>query len=264
MSLAPFLVSARAVIHEGEEAKRLVYLSRLARIVDDRRLEDYMADRAPLFYRSFDQIASMLQEGYFLTAFHDALLQLPTSTHFRDSHFGEILSAIFAEEVIGWRLLYSKLKLLTAENSNPHKIDLMFFDPNQTLPTFILGEVKSSMKSEVPANHHRSCYPSLFDSLRDYSNNDLLYDLTAARDNIEALPENERHTIREALLPYADRDILYAGFSVIDTKTKCDSETSLLATRHSTKEFDIDLVCVDDISGVSESTFTILEQMRNV
>ena len=221
-----------------------------------------MANRAPLFYRSPDQIADMLREGYFRTAFREALLQLPTSTHFRDSHFGEILSAIFAEKVIGWRLIYSKLKLLTAENSNPYKMDLMFFDPNQNQPTFILGEVKSSMKSDIPANHHKSCYPSLFDSLRDYSNNDRTYDLTAARDNIEALPEDERQTVREALLPYAEPEILYAGFLVIDTNTKSDSETSMLATRRSSKTFDIDLVCVDDLSAVSESTYTILDNMR--
>ena len=181
-----------------------------------------MANRAPLFYRSPDQIADMLREGYFRTAFHETLLQLPTSTHFRDSHFGEILSAIFAEKVIGWRLIYSKLKLLTAENSNPYKMDLMFFDPNQSQPTFV----------------------------------------TAARDNIEALPEDERQTVREALLPYAEPEILYAGFLVIDTNTKSDSETSMLATRRSSKTFDIDLVCVDDLSAVSESTYTILDNMR--
>ena len=126
----------------------------------------------------------MLNAGYFRTAFRDAIHQLPTSAHFRNSHFGEILSAIFAETAIGWRLLYSKLKLLTTENSNPYKMDLVFFDPNQSTPTFVFGEVKSSMKSEVPANHHKACYASLFNSLREYSDEDLQYDLTAARDNI--------------------------------------------------------------------------------
>lgn len=223
-----------------------------------------MADRTPLFYRSPDQISDMLRSGYFLTAFRDALRRLPTSNHFRDSHFGEILSAIFAEEVIDWRLLYSKLRLLTAENTNPHKMDLLFFDPNQDRPTFVFGEVKSSMKSDVPANHHRSCFPSLFHSLKDYSDDDLTYDLTAARDNIDALAENERQTVREALLPYAERNIQYAGFSVIDAGTRSDSETSMLATRRSSKTFDIDLVCVENITEVSECAYAILERMRDV
>ena len=223
-----------------------------------------MADRSPLFYRSPDQIADMLRNGYFRTAFRDAVRQLPTSDHFRNSHFGEILSAIFAQEIIGWRLIYSKLRLLTAENTNPHKMDLLFFDPNQDRPTFILGEVKSSMKSEIPANHQRSCFPSLFDSLRDYSDDDLEYDLTAARDNVDALAENERQTVRKALLPYAERNIYYAGFSVIDAETRTDNETSMLATRASPKTFDIDLVCVENISEVSECTYAILERMRDV
>lgn len=223
-----------------------------------------MADRSPLFYRSPDQIADMLRNGYFRTAFRDVVRQLPTSDHFRNSHFGEILSAIFAQEIIRWRLIYSKLRLLTAENTNPHKMDLLFFDPNQDRPTFILGEVKSSMKSEIPANHQRSCFSSLFDSLRDYSDDDLEYDLTAARDNVDALAENERQTARKALLPYAERNIYYAGFSVIDAETRTDNETSMLATRASPKTFDIDLVCVEDISEVFECTYAILERMRDV
>ena len=186
MSLDPFLISARARIHDGEAAQRLVHVSRLARCAGPDRLEDFMVERAPLFYRSPGHIANMLHAGYFRTAFREALLQLPTSTHFRDSHFGEILSAIFAEAAIGWHLLYSKLRLLTAENSNPHKIDLLFFDPSQSTPTFIFGEVKSSMKSEIPAHHNKSCYPSLFNSLRDYSNDDLVYDL-------DSCPRQHRH-----------------------------------------------------------------------
>ena len=95
------------------------------------------------------------------------------------------------------------------------------------------------MKSKIPANHHKSCYPSLFDSLRDYSDNDRDYDLTAARDNIDVLSGNERATFLTALLPYADRQILYAGFSVVDTNTRSDDETSMLATRKSPKTFEV-------------------------
>ena len=265
MALQSFLICGRARIHDEEkDAKRLVYLSRLGRSAGDKRLEHFMADRAPLFYRSPDQIAEVLNAGYFRTAFQEAVRQLPTSDHFRDSHFGEILSAIFAEEIVGWRLIYSKLKMLTAENSNPYKMDLVFYDPKQRRPTFIFGEVKSSMKSEAPANHDKSCYPSLFDSLRDYSESDLIYDLTAARDNIEALAEEDRRKVYDALMPYAERTILYAGFSVIDTGTRSPTETPMLATRKSPKTFDIDLLCIDSLSEVSESTYTILDGMRHV
>ena len=242
----------------------MVRFSRLVRTAQNQHLDELIADRAPLFYRSPDKISDLLQAGFFRTAFRDALIQLPTSKHFRKSHFSEILSAIFAESVIGWRLIYSKLTLLTAENSNPYKMDLVFFDPNQEIPTFILGEVKSSMKSKVPANHHKSCYPSLFSSLRDYSDTDMQYDLTAARDNISNLPATERDRVQTALLPYGKRKILFAGFTVIDTNTSDNDETKILATRNSTKTFDIDLLCVDELANVCDSTFSILDRMRHV
>ena len=223
-----------------------------------------IADRAPLFYRSPDQIAELLKEGYFRTAFREALRKLPTSAHFQASHFAEILSAMVAQELMGWRLIYSKLKLLTAENANAYKMDLVFFDPCQAEPTLVLGEVKSSMKSDHPANHHKSCYPAIFDSLRTYSDTDLAYDLTAARDNIDSLPDDERQIVRNALLPYATPNIVYAGFVVIDTDTRTEKETAMLATRKSLKVFDIDLLCVDEVASVSESTYGILEAMRHV
>ena len=107
-------------------------------------------------------------------------------------------------------------------------------------------------------------FPSLFDSLREYSTEDLEYDLTAARDHVEQLGADEREKVMKALLPYAERQILYAGFSVIDTATRIDDETSVLATRSSPKTFDVDLICVDELSEVSESTYAILDEMRNV
>ena len=264
MSLTRFLACGRVEIHNGARARRCVHLSRIVRSVEEGHLEQYLADRAPLFYRSPDKIVETLDQGYFLTAFREVVRRLPTSNHFRESHFAEILSALFAQEVLGWRLIYSKLRLTTAENSNPYKMDLLFFDPSRVTPTIILGEVKSSMKAEIPARHDQSCFPSLFDSLREYSAEDLEYDLTAARDNIEQLDREERKTVMTALLPYAEREILYAGFSVINTATRSDNETSMLATRRSPKTFDVDLVCVDELADVSESTYAILDEMRYV
>ena len=228
------------------------------------RLEDLMADRAPLYYRSPQKIAEMLQDGHFKTAFVETVALLPTSEHFRNSHFGEILSGVFAQEVLGWRLLYSKLRLNTAENSNPHKMDLLFLDPSGSVPTLILGEVKSSVKSDVPAGHDVSCYPSLFDSLREYSEHDLQYDLTAARDHLDDLPPDERKLARQALLPYSGSQMMYAGFVVVDTDTRSDSETSMLATRKSEKQFDIDLVCVENLAEVCAATYGLLEALRDV
>ena len=115
MSITRFLVCGQVQIHDGEGARRRVYLSRIVRSVKGNRLEEYIADRAPLFYRSPDKIVDTLDEGYFLTAFREVVRRLPTSSHFRDSHFGEIVAAIVAQEEVGWRLIYSKLRMTTAE-----------------------------------------------------------------------------------------------------------------------------------------------------
>ena len=228
----------------------------------DSTLAKYVADRAPLFYRAPSDILSTIKDGYLLTAMREALIRLPTSDHFQDSHFAEILSADFAENILGWRLLYSKLTLLTTQNANSNKMDLIFYVPESDPPTFVMGEVKSSVKSESPANHHRSCYPALFSSLGNYSTDDLEFDLTAAKGRVSSLPSNERRIVKTALLPYQDRRILYAGFVVIDTSTRADSETSMLASRKSEKDFDIDLVCVEQMGSVAETAYSILEALR--
>ena len=158
MSLTRFLACGRVRIHDATGARRRVHLSSIVRHAEEQCLEEYLADRAPMFYRSPEKIVETLDQGYFLTAFREVVRRLPTSSHFRESHFGEILSAIFAQEILGWRLIYSKLRLTTAENSNPYKMDLLFFEPSRALPTIILAEVKSSMKAETPARHDNSCF----------------------------------------------------------------------------------------------------------
>ena len=61
MSLAPFLISARARIHEGPHAQRYVQLSRLCRASGSHRLEKLAADRATLFYQIRHSFAAGLR-----------------------------------------------------------------------------------------------------------------------------------------------------------------------------------------------------------
>jgi hypothetical protein len=120
---------------------------------------------------------------------------MPKSEGFRESHFGEILATIFAEEVMGLRQIYSKLSLLSSENSNAYKMDLILYDPTCDPVDIVLGEVKSSPKISSdgkPVGHSKSCFPSLFTSINEYSQDDSKYDLTAARDNINNLPEEDK------------------------------------------------------------------------
>jgi hypothetical protein len=167
-------------------------------------LSEYVADRAPLFYRRLEYVVNDLKAGLFLTAFRDTLAKLPTAESFQESHFGEIVAGLFAEDITPLRRLYSKLSLLTAENANAFKMDLLLCNPKATPVEFVFGEVKSSSKSPsdgLPAGHDASIYKKLFESFNKYEKGDLEFDLTAARDNVEALPAADTERVKDALLP---------------------------------------------------------------
>ena len=243
----------------------MVYVSDVVEEHDGQHLATYIADRAPLFYRTLQEIVESLKDGYFLSTFRETLARLPSSTSFRESHFAEIAACIFAEEVMGLRKLYSKLSLLTAENANAFKMDLLLYKPGTNPVEFVFAEVKSSPKTlaeGLPSGHDNSCFPALFDSFNQYDENDLSFDLNAAKDRLEVLDASERTVVREALKPYAERVISYAGFVIIDYSTKCDDETSILATRKNNKQFDVDLICIQSFPIVADSVYSQLEAAK--
>ena len=257
------LLVSRANFSCAEEACRLVWQSEFVTEASGLVLCEYVADRAPLFYRRLEHIVDDLKAGLFLTAFKDTLARLPSAESFQESHFGEIIAGLFAEDVLGLRRLYSKLSLLTAENSNAFKMDLLLCNPKVQPIEFILGEVKSSTKSAadgMPPGHHKSCFASLFDSFKKYESGDLTFDLTAARDRLDSLPKEEADRIHAALLPYAERTVKYAGFVVIDTSTRDDAETRVLATRKSVKEFDVELICIESLKTTVDGTYARLSE----
>lgn len=259
--LLHFIRARRELLDGEKDGVRMVYRSELIRIGTQYKLEDYIANRAPLFYRKIDSIIEDLHSGYFLTAFRSTLAKLPTSESFQESHFGEIVAGIFAEEVLGWRRLYSKLTFLTAENANAYKMDLVMYDTATEPVRFIFGEVKCSPKSAkngLPANHHKSCFADIFDSMNKYTKTDRIFDLTAARDNICNIPEEDQKKIRVALMPYSDSPIGYAGFAVIDSSTYSIDEAQVLRTRANSKIFEIDLVCLESFALVARTVYDSL------
>jgi hypothetical protein len=252
------LLVSRAQLRVTESDCRSVHLSCIASRSDGLILSDYVADRAPLFYRKLESVIKDLEVGLFLTAFRDTLAKIPPAESFQESHFGEIVAGLFAEEIGQLRRLYSKLSLLTAENSNAYKMDLVLCNPAASPTEFIFGEVKSSPKSASegsPPGHDKSCYPSLFESFNKYEEGDLQFDLTAARDNIGHLPSDEGQRIKDALLPYGERTLKYAGFVIIDTDTHREEEARVLATRKNKKEFGVELICIESLKTNIEATY---------
>lgn len=254
-----FIKAKREEIDGDKNGVRIVYQSRLIKDNDGIEIDEFLADRAPLFYRSLDKIMADLQDGYFLTAFKSTLDKLPTCTSFQESHFGEIVAGIFAEEVMGLRRIYSKLTFLTAENANAYKMDLVMYDPKEDPVKIVFGEVKCSPKSAIPAGHDKSCYPDLFNSLKKYSEGDKTFDLTAARDSLSHLQKKERKKVRKALMPYSGSIISYAGFAIIDSQTYSKEEVQVLRTRKSEKEFEVDLICMESYSLVAGNVFAALQ-----
>src|SRR5882762_1554236 len=92
-----FLVEDRSVLRAAPPAVRMVYKTTVNREAGDQRLELFVADKAPLFYRKLQEIQASLQDGYFVSSVHDTLARIPTDPNFRVSHFGEIVSAIFGQ-----------------------------------------------------------------------------------------------------------------------------------------------------------------------
>lgn len=260
--LKSFVRVSRARLECEDETVRAVHVSELIEGSDPDTLAAYVADRLPVFYRTPEDIYKDLSDGYFLSVLKTTLARLPTSQSFRESHFGEVLAGIFADEVLGLKMIYSKLSLTSAENENPKKMDLVLCRLESDPVEIILGEVKFSPKDSAPAKHDESCYPDLFRSLKNYKDSDAQYDLSAAKDRLAAFPEEDRKRIREALKPYSNSPVLYAGFVVIDLTTKDDAEMALLAKRSSTKTFEVDVLCVERLSASAAATFAKLEGIR--
>lgn len=261
-----FLKATRAAFVCSGKAVRLVHVSDITETSSGSSLAGYIADKAPLLYRTLPKVVDSLGDGYFVTTMKETLDRLPTSDSFKESHFGEIATSIFVEEVMGLRKLYSKLSLLTAENANAFKMDLVMYRPGSNPVEFIFGEVKSSPKTAadgLPAKHNQSCFADIFRSFNKYGEDDLRFDLTAAKDNITVLDPSERDAVRKALKPYAERVVTYAGFAIIDQSTKCDDEVSLLATRKNRKPFNIDLICIEGFPTVADAVYKKLEVLRN-
>jgi hypothetical protein len=257
------LVNAKREEIGGQKAAiRIAYRSSIIRAGSLFTLDKYMSDRAPLFYRPVSAILEDLKAGHFMSAVSGTLSKLPTSQSFQESHFGEIVAAIFAEEVMGLRRLYSKLTLLSAENSNAYKMDLVMYDMKVDPVRIVFAEVKCSPKcAEVgkSAGHDKSCFADIFASMNAYAEKDREFDLAAARDQLPNIPVEDREKVRAALMPYSGAPFDYAAFAVIDTETYSEDEAQLLRTRKNKKQFEVDLLCVESFSKVAGNVFNVLK-----
>ena len=265
IGLGVFVRTHRVRLTATGSVLRTVHWSDVGREVPQGTLQEYVCDRLPLFYRDPEAVANTLRDGYFITAVKETLRRLPMAESFQESHFGEIVAALFAEDVLGLRRLYSKLTYLSTQNSNAYKMDLVLCDLSADPVEFVFAEVKSSMKDAThdgPPFHSASCYASIFASLNDYGDEDREFDLQAARDHLVNFSDTDRIRIRTALLPYPAPRVRYAAFAVIDSATRDDDDMSVLATRVNSKNFEVDVIGVETLSAVVEESWTFLSSLR--
>jgi hypothetical protein len=158
-------------------------------------LAHHLAGQLPYFYREPGKLAKefaeeMARRRNALDLLYDLTIKMPTTPKFQQSHCGEILSALFLEEVLGLRRLMCKLTLTTAENTNVHKMDGFFVDTTKEPFTFYAVEAKSSIlpTAETSAKGHRyGILRQLIGSLENYGAVDERFDFTTVRDNLEAV-----------------------------------------------------------------------------
>lgn len=245
---------------------RAVYKSEIVRATKHSTLESFVVGKAPYYYRDPAKIAASIKgETDFTKAIRDALIRIPTEDSFKESHFAEILASIFVEHALGLTRLYSKLSLLTAENANAYKMDLVLFDPVPDPIEFVFAEVKSSPKHArdgLPAKHDRGCFASLFSSINKYEASDREFDLSAIEDRMRELPSGDQDRVRSALEPHKEVAVRYAGICVIDASTFKLEEAATLGARKNQKTFDVDLLCVTELRDAAHSVYRRLEDIR--
>jgi len=88
-------------------AKRKGYRCRFAEHHDGKDLAKVVAGQIPYFYRDPGKIASDFAARHdALEMIYDLATKVPNSQKFQNSHFGEILSALYLEDVLQLRRLY--------------------------------------------------------------------------------------------------------------------------------------------------------------
>jgi hypothetical protein len=227
-------------------------------------LAHHLAGQLPYFYREPEKLAQefaveMAKRRNALDLLYDLTVKMPTTPKFQQSHCGEILSALFLEEVLGLRRLMCKLTLTTAENTNVHKMDGFFVDTTKEPFTFYAVEAKSSIlpTPKTPAKGHRyGILRQLIGSLENYGAVDERFDFTTVRDNLEAsFSEAEAKTIKSALFPPGPVNLVRLGMAVINESTVDSKDDDFILTEGCPVPFSFRAVTVADLSGLAQTAY---------
>ncbi len=231
-------------------------------------LTHHLAGQIPYFYREPEKIASDFSARHnALDMIVDLATKAPTSEKFRQSHAGEILCALYCEEVLHLKRLYSKLSLTTSENTNVHKMDAFFVDASTKPYQYFAVEAKSSILP-TPATkfrgHRYGILKQLIVSLDSYTTDDRRFDFTVIRDNLEnpQFTTIEKETIRRDLIPPGPTHLSHLGMATIYETTVDQKDDSYILTEPSQCNFTYRCLIVSDLAALAKKSYDEIESLK--
>lgn len=231
-------------------------------------LARYLAGQIPYFYRPPDKIADDFKSrANCLEAVIDLATKAPTTPKFQQSHCGEILAALYVEDVLGFRRLYSKLTLTTSENTNVHKMDGFFVNTGEQPYTYVAVEAKTSIlptgKTKF-SGHRYGILKQMVESLGNYDSVDERFDFTMIRDNLEnfAYSAKERTQIRKDILPPGPKNLVHIGMATTNQSTVSEKDDLFILCEPCSTPFTYRSVVVADLSELAKKAFGLVHGLK--
>lgn len=230
-------------------------------------LSRYLGGLIPYHYRKPENIGADFGAG------HDALemilslfTQAPTTPKFQNSHCGEILSSVYIEKVLGYKRLYCKLTLLTAENTNAHKMDGFFVCTDSIPFHYLFVEAKSSILptgSSKFKGHRYGIFKQMINSIGKYASVDERFDLTRIRDNLEShfTPEIQKQ-IRSDLIPPGPENASFLGVSVTNSSTMSSLDDDFILSSPCSRSFDFAGLLVNDLATLAKEAYEYGDEIQ--
>jgi hypothetical protein len=237
--------------------------------LDDRpALAHLLGGQLPYYYRRRESIGRDFASGHnALDMVVDLVTKLPTKEAFRRSHTGEILASVFLEHLLGYRRLYSKLTMTTTEDENVHKMDGLFVRIDAAVAEFVAVEAKTSIQPTGRSRfsgHRYGILRALLDSLGSYDADDLRFDLTLARDQLESgsFTRDERELVTSELRPPGPDRLTYLGVATINESTVDAGDDDFVLTAECNRSFDYQCLTVPDLAALADAAYGTWDEVR--
>ncbi|MDR6392610.1 Hachiman antiphage defense system protein HamA [Paraburkholderia phenoliruptrix] len=245
---------------DGVTAIRDGYRTVLADDFKDYSLGRYLTGQITQHYRTLDGIASDFKSGNsHLEALLGMIAPIPTVASFQNSHCGEIAAAQFVEDVLGYRRLYSKLTLITSENTNAHKMDGLFVKTDCAPYEYLFVEAKSSIlptEATKSKTHRSGILTQMVNSLHKYHDEDPRFEFSRIRDNLQSsFDGNEAEVINADLTPPGPDNLKFIGVSVTNASTVNAGDDDFILSKHCNTNFNYYALVVTDLAELAKDAY---------